>query len=187
MAGTTSSASWTHSPIRCIWPAQHGQTVLSGSMICSQRGRCLGSAPFLRRAGLRNPFDEAFGFTASSSLAASGGGGMFPLARSPSPSVIWASIRATRRSDLAPKCRALIERNVARSRSLSAASRNTSSATRSGSAGRSSRRNGRIAPERAPRRQEQFLKLSDQNWFFHDRRGRLRPCQSVEQQRQLRR
>src|SRR4029077_5591244 len=31
------------------------------------------------------------------------------------------------------------------------------------------------------------LELSDQNWLFYDRRSRLRPCQSVEQQCQLRR
>ena len=48
----------------------------SGSMICSQRGTCLGNAPLSRHAGLRNPFDDAFGFTAASSLAA--GGGMVP-------------------------------------------------------------------------------------------------------------
>ena len=31
------------------------------------------------------------------------------------------------------------------------------------------------------------LELSDQNWLFYDRRSCLRPCQSVEQQCQLRR
>jgi hypothetical protein len=54
----------------------------------SQRGRCLGNAPLLRRAGLRNPFGKTLGFTASSSLAAGSGGGMVLAARSPSPSAI---------------------------------------------------------------------------------------------------
>ena len=49
-AGTRSSASLVSSPIRCIWPVQHGQSVEAGSITCSTRGRCAGSAPMLRRA-----------------------------------------------------------------------------------------------------------------------------------------
>src|SRR4051812_23737079 len=47
-AGTTSRASRVSAPIRCSAPEQQGQTVVSGSITSSHRGRCLGSAPMLR-------------------------------------------------------------------------------------------------------------------------------------------
>ncbi len=47
-AGTRSSASLVSSPIRCICPVQHGHSVDAGSITCSTRGRCAGSAPMLR-------------------------------------------------------------------------------------------------------------------------------------------
>ena len=49
----TSSTSLTSWPILCRRPWQHGHAVVSGSITCSQRGRCLGSAPMLRWAFLR--------------------------------------------------------------------------------------------------------------------------------------
>ncbi len=72
MAGTTSSASCTLSPIRRIWQAQHGQIVLSGSITRSQRGRCLASDPTLRCAGWRGRRGAAFVASGWSSLAGSG-------------------------------------------------------------------------------------------------------------------
>src|SRR5215212_4907109 len=50
-AGTTSRASRVSAPIRWSAPEQQGQTVVSGSITSSQRGRWLGSAPMLRSAG----------------------------------------------------------------------------------------------------------------------------------------
>src|SRR4051812_49432993 len=56
VAGTTSRASRVSSPIRWSAPEQQGQTVVSGSITSSQRGRCLGRAPILRTAGRRGRF-----------------------------------------------------------------------------------------------------------------------------------
>src|SRR6186713_269105 len=52
-AGITSRASRVSSPIRWSAAEQQGQTVVSGSITSSHRGRCLGSAPMLRIAGRR--------------------------------------------------------------------------------------------------------------------------------------
>ena len=47
-AGTRSTTSLTSSPMRCNAPAQHGHVVVSGSIVTSTRGRCLGKDPMLR-------------------------------------------------------------------------------------------------------------------------------------------
>ena len=70
-AGITSSCSLTSSPIICIAPPQQGQTVLSGSITISQRGRCFGNAPMLRAALGRDARSLA-GSATPSSLAAAG-------------------------------------------------------------------------------------------------------------------
>ena len=151
IAGTTSSASWMQAPMRCIWRSQQGQVVLGGSIISSNRGRCLGNAPWLRRAGLPGTRDGAFGFAAGSSLAACGNG-CASVPRSPSESAICPSISVTSRSELAPKCKVLIEWSAARSRSFSSANSSVRAASWSGSAGKSSRRNGMPESYRNTRR-----------------------------------
>src|SRR3954452_11141301 len=74
-AGTTSRASRVSSPIRWSAPEQQGQTVVSGSITSSHRGRCLGRAPILRTAGRRGRSTLR---SATPSSLAGGGGGVGP-------------------------------------------------------------------------------------------------------------
>ena len=133
-AGTRSSASLVSSPIRCIWPVQHGQSVEAGSITCSTRGRCAGSAPMLRRALRRFGLGAPFG---SSSLA----GGCTSTVRSRSNASCSAQMIAER-SDRAPKIRPFNVAICARRSSFSPSKASTISARAAGSEGRSS---GRIA------------------------------------------
>ena len=68
-AGTMSSRSVRSRPIRTISPQPQGQSVLSGSIICSIRGRCSGKWPRLR-AG-RGRFGERAAAGSSGAAAAS--------------------------------------------------------------------------------------------------------------------
>jgi len=99
IAGMTSSTSLTSSPILCRRPSQHGHAVVSGSSTCSQRGKCLGSAPMLRLAFLRG---LAGGFVAGASSLA-GAGGVTPVARSFSSSASCSATIAVSRSERLPK------------------------------------------------------------------------------------
>src|SRR4051794_5495590 len=108
-AGTTSRASRVSSPIRWSAPEQQGQTVVSGSITSSQRGRCLGSAPILRIAGRRGR--SALRSVPPSSLAG-GGGGVGPTARSSRSSGSWATSISAAFSDRAPKRRSFRVRTI---------------------------------------------------------------------------
>jgi hypothetical protein len=133
-AGARSSASLTSSPIRCICPLQQGQRVVSGSRIRSQRGRCFGRAPMLRRA-FRFFLPES-GFSDVSSLAASGGAASASDRSSANCSArIFAAC-----SERAPKIKVLSVMISARKSSFSPSRARIISTSKAGSFGRSSGR-----------------------------------------------
>ena len=138
-AGTTSRASRVSSPIRCSAPEQQGQTVVSGSITSSHRGRCLGSAPMLRTAGRRGRFSLR---SVPPSSLAGGGGGVGPTARSSRSSGSWATSMTAAFSERAPKRRSFKVRTIARKRSFSVSSASTIATRRAGSEGTSSGRIG---------------------------------------------
>jgi hypothetical protein len=114
---------------------QHGQSVDAGSITCSTRGRCAGSAPMLRR-GLRR-----FGLGVSDSGSSSLAGGCASTVRSRSNASCSAQTIAER-SDRAPKIRPFNVAISARRSSFSPSKASTISTRAAGSLGRSS---GRIA------------------------------------------
>src|SRR3954449_1505283 len=138
-AGTTSRASRVSAPIRWSAPEQQGQTVVSGSITSSHRGRCLGSAPMLRTAGRRGRSPVR---VATPSSLAGGGGGVGPTARSSRSSGSWATSMTAAFSDRAPKRRSFKVRTIARKLSFSASSASTIAARRAGSEGTSTGRIG---------------------------------------------
>ena len=137
IAGWTSSASLTSSPIRCSLLAQHGQIAVSGSTITSQRGRLLGRAPMLRLGFGREPREFVVGEEGASSLA---GAGVTSSARSCRSRASCSARIAAIRSDRAPKISPFKLAIVARKLSFSASRASANSASNAGSRGRFSGR-----------------------------------------------
>src|SRR5271168_1648362 len=97
IAGTLSSTSLTSSPMRWSAPVQQGHAVVSGSIVTSQRGRCLGKAPILRFRLFRDP---GAALVLWSSLA--GGGRAASVSASPRPSDNCSAMMTALFSDRAP-------------------------------------------------------------------------------------
>ena len=186
IAGTTSSASWTSCADAVHLAAQHGQIVLSGSMTCSQRGRCLGSAPLLRRAGLRNCRGSGFGLPARVVI---GGwrrhrvGGQIA-----EPERHLRIDAASPDARICTKMQGIDRCSVGPQPLVIGVELQHQLGELVGIGGQvlAAQRHGRIVSI-ARRAAKVDFESSGQNWSFHDRRSRLRPCQSVEQQCQLRR
>src|SRR5258705_7111159 len=182
IAGITSSTSLTSSPILCSRPWQQGHAVVSGSSTCSQRGKCLGSAPMLRLAFLRG---WPGGFAAGASSLA-GTGGVALVSRSPNSSASCSATSAASRSERFPKIMSFSVCIATRSFSFSASSASTILVRAAVSVGRAS---GRIAMPKHTCAHHLLQKnpraSSDESRLSH-RFGRdPHPIKCVEQHRKL--
>src|SRR5271170_7553144 len=183
IAGTLSSTSLTSSPMRWSAPVQQGHAVVSGSIVTSQRGRCLGKAPILRFRLFRDP---GAALVLWSSLA--GGGRAASVSASPRPSDNCSAMMTALFSDRAPNIIVFSVVIVACKASILPSQRGPSRSTDRG-------REGGFRGE-APclktnkNRSESPAKSgvsSDFTWPFNSLPRNQRPIQSRHQNRQLRR
>jgi hypothetical protein len=162
--GCTSRRSAVSAPISTIAPRQHGQAVLSGSSVCSIRGRCAGSRPRparRRAAFFRRCSGERCSASASLSASEASASSKANCSRSSGsrsergPNCMRRSFcsrccsRSVRSASASRSATRLSRSAAMLSRSASSASHAAAAASRSAQAARSSARSTSGSPGRA--------------------------------------